>query len=270
MKTILSRMVLLIVMLFVSLSAAADQITREQLNKIVGTYSLTTAGMGNVSISIDAEGNFVFMHGGDEESTNLFDDDEYGDAEVSDNCVSLGDGAYNFMLDDGVATHVLVYGMILIPREGRHDSGLKILALVAGKYEAADSDFPASCTIEADGAGSMVEYYGEYESTTTFNILDAYSWCKTGDVLSVFLLVEVNEEDDDEPMQTPLLFNFILRDGAVVGFDAGGDLFSLVEKIEGDREDTVYLVVTYGDKVFRVKADDTVKVEWKTAAELRN
>lgn len=50
-----------------------------------------------------------------------------------------------------------------------------------------------------------------------------------------------------------------------------GTVLPLVEKIEVEavNNDTMYLVVTYGDKVFRVKADDTVKVEWKTAAELR-
>lgn len=46
----------------------------------------------------------------------------------------------------------------------------------------------------------------------------------------------------------------------------------LVEKIEVEAftNDAMYLVVTNGDKVvFRTKADDKVKVEWKTGAELR-
>lgn len=62
-----------------------------------------------------------------------------------------------------------------------------------------------------------------------------------------------------------------MHDDEVTSIGLGETVLPLVEKIEVEavNNDTMYLVVTYGDKVFRVKADDTVKVEWKTGAELR-
>lgn len=97
---------------------------------------------------------------------------------------------------------------------------------------------------------------------STFSLSDALTWAKAGDDLYVLV---------DFSGLGAYTLHFSMHDDEVRGFMLAEMWFTLVEKIEveSDADDTMYLVVTYGDKVFRVKADDTVKVEWKTRSELR-
>lgn len=265
MKTILSRMALMAVMLFVSLSAAAEQITQEQLNKLVGNYYLNVPDMGVISVSVAANGDFSLIAEGEHKGFNLLDDDE---AVITDNMITFFDD-YKFLLQDGVATHILfMEGRLLVPREGSFEDGLEILPLIAGRYVYND-DYTDVITIDEKGDGLIM-----YDSEgMRFNVEKVLSWYKNEDVIMAIFIFEIFKTDDPESStQTlPYVVNFILRDGEVAGLDFAGEWYDLVEKIdvETGTDDIMYLVVTYGDKVFRVKADDTVKVEWKTRSELR-
>lgn len=264
MKTILSRMALMAVMLFVSLSAAAERITQEQLNKLVGTYRLEIPGHGDVRASVAANGDFSLILEGEAKGFNLLDDDE---AVITDNMITFFDD-HKFLLQDGVATHFLLEGVLLVPREGSFEDGLEILPLIAGRYVYND-DYTDVITIDEKGDGLIM--YGP--EGARFNVEKVLSWYKNEDVIMAFFICETFKADDPESstQALPFVVNFILRDGEVAGLDFAGEWYDLVEKIdvETGTDDTMYLVVTYGDKVFRVKADDTVKVEWKTGAELR-
>lgn len=251
MKTILSRMALMAVMLFVSLSAAAEQITQEQLNKLVGTYRLVIPGVGDTRASVAANGDFSLICNGEDKGFNLLEVDE---AVITDNMITFYDD-YKFLLQDGVATHVLfMMDAYMIPREGSFEDGREILPLIAGRYAGDER----TCVIDESGAGTLSADGIE----PTFSIPDALTWAKAGDDLYVFV---------DFSGVGAFTLHFSMHDDEVTGFMFGEMWFSLVEKIEVEAvdNDTMYLVVTYGDKVFRVKADDTVKVEWKTGAELR-
>ena len=251
MKTILSRMALMAVMLFVSLSAAAEQITQEQLNKLVGNYYLNVPGTGVISASVAENGDFSLISDGEDKGFNLLEDDE---AVITDNMITFFDD-YKFLLQDGVATHILfMEGAMLVPREGSFEDGLEILHLIAGRYAGDEG----TCVIDESGAGTLNVDGMEL----TFSIPDALTWANSGVNLYVFI---------EFPGVTSAVLRFHMHDDEVTGVDLMGTVLPLVEKIEVEAftDDTMYLVVTYGDKVFRVKADDTVKVEWKTAAELR-
>lgn len=253
MKTILSRMALMAVMLFVSLSAAAEQITQEQLNKLVGTYRLEIPGLGDTRASVAANGDFSLIAGGEDKGFNLLKDDE---AVITDNMITFGDD-YKFLLQDGVATHVLFMGdAYMIPREGSFfEDGLEILPLIAGRYAGDEG----TCVIDESGAGTLSADGIE----PRFSIHDALTWAKAGDDLYVFV---------DFSGVGAFTLHFSMHDDEVTGVDLMGTVLPLVEKIEVEavNNDTMYLVVTNGDKVvFRTKADDKVKVEWKTGAELR-
>lgn len=251
MKTILSRMALLAVMLFVSLSAAAEQITQEQLNKLVGNYRLEIPGLGDARASVAANGDFSLIVLGEDKGFNLLDDDE---AVITDNMITFFND-FKFLLQDGVATHVLfMEDTYMIPLVGSFEDGREILPLIAGRY-AGDE---VTCVIDESGAGTLNGDGMEL----TFSIPDALTWAKAGDDLYVFV---------DISSLGAFTLHFIMHDDEVRGFMFAGMWFTLVEKIdvETGTDDTMYLVVTYGDKVFRVKADDTVKVEWKTRSELR-
>lgn len=250
MKTIFSRMALMAVMLFVSLSAAAERITQEQLNKLVGTYRLEIPGLGDARASVAANGDFSLIVLGEDKGFNLLEDDE---AVITDNMITFGDD-HKFLLQDGVATHFLLEGVMLVPREGSFEDGLEIFPLIAGRYACDEG----TCVIDASGAGTLSMEGMEL----TFSIPDALTWAKAGDDLYVF--VELSGLG-------AFTLHFSMHDDEVRGFMIAETWFTLVEKIdvETGTDDAMYLVVTYGDKVFRVKADDTVKVEWKTGAELR-
>lgn len=251
MKTILSRMALMAVMLFVSLSAAAEKITQEQLNKLVGTYRLEIPGLGDARASVAANGDFSLICLGEHKGFNLLDDDE---AVITDNMITFYDES-KFLLQDGVATHVLfMMDAYMIPREGSFEDGLEILPLIAGIYAGDEG----TCVIDESGAGTLSADGME----STFSLSDALTWAKAGDDLYVFV---------DLSGLGAFTLHFSMHDDEVTGIDLMGTVLPLVEKIEVEavNNDAMYLVVTYGDKVFRVKADDTVKVEWKTGAELR-
>lgn len=262
MKTILSRMALMAVMLFVSLSAAAERITQEQLNKLVGTYRLEIPGLGDVRASVAANGDFSLIAEGEYKGFNLLEVDE---AVITDNMITFYND-YKFLLQDGVATHFLLEGVLLAPREGSFEDGLEILPLIAGRY-VYDDDYTGVITIDEKGDGLLM--YGS--EGMRFNVEKVLSWYKNEDVIMAFFICEAFKADDPSTQTWPIVVNFILRDGEVAGLDFAGEWYDLVEKIdvETGTDDTMYLVVTYGDKVFRVKADDTVKVEWKTRSELR-
>lgn len=250
MKTILSRMALMAVMLFASLSAAAERITQEQLNKLVGNYYLDVPGVGVMSASVAENGDFSLIAGGEDKGFNLLKDDE---AVITDNMITYDD--YKFLLQDGVATHVLfMEDMYMIPREGSFEDGREILHLVAGRYAGDEG----TCVIDESGAGTLNVDGMEVK----FSIPDALTWANSGVNLYVFL---------EFPGVVSAVLRFHMHDDEVTGVDLMGMVLPLVEKIEVEavNNDAMYLVVTYGDKVFRVKADDTVKVEWKTGAELR-
>lgn len=251
MKTILSRMALMAVMLFVSLSAAAEQITQEQLNKLVGNYYLDVPGVGVISASVAENGDFSLILDGEEKGFNLLD---YDEAVITDNMITFFDD-YKFLLQDGVATHILfMEGTLLVPREGSFEDGLEILHLIAGRYAGDEG----TCVIDESGAGTLSIDGMEL----TFSIPDALTWANSGVTLYVFL---------EFGGAGSAALRFHMHDDEVTGVDLMGKVLPLVEKIEVEavNNDAMYLVVTYGDKVFRVKADDTVKVEWKTGAELR-
>lgn len=251
MKTIFSRMALMAVMLFVSLSAAAEQITQEQLNKLVGNYYLDVPGVGVISASVAENGDFSLICLGEDKGFNLLENDK---AVITDNMITFYDD-YKFILQDGVATHILfMEDALMVPREGSFEDGLEILPLIAGRYAGDEG----TCVIDESGAGTLNVDGME----VTFSIPDALTWANSGVNLYVFL---------EFPGVASAILRFHMHDDEVTGVDLMGTVLPLVEKIEVEavNNDAMYLVVTYGDKVFRVKADDTVKVEWKTGAELR-